>query len=241
METSKWQSTKTEKERNLLFKRDESPGEETVWPIPYGINSSSTSLSNNSGVVVPSAPSVYHPWPAVIFYFLDLFLPSFSKHHLLYPFLLSLDSSFFLPINLLVFFLRWYLFLALMWVYVYFPSLLLSKLHIIRFNVQSMIVVQSLSCIQLFVTPWTAALQTSLSFTISWSLLKLMSIQAMMPSNHHILFFPFSSCLQSFPASGSFPMSWLFASGGQNVEASASVLPMNIHGWLLLGLTGLVS
>ena len=54
---------------------------------------------------------------------------------------------------------------------------------------------------------------------------------------------PFSSCPQSFPASGSFPMSWLFASGGQNVEASASasVLPMNIHGWLLLGLTGLVS
>ena len=54
---------------------------------------------------------------------------------------------------------------------------------------------------------------------------------------------PISFCLQSFPASGSFPMSWLFASGGQNVEASASasVLPMNIHGWLLLGLTGLVS
>ena len=51
---------------------------------------------------------------------------------------------------------------------------------------------------------------------------------------------PFSSCLQSFPASGSFPMSWLFASGGQSIRASASasVLPMNIQGWFLLGLTG---
>ena len=54
---------------------------------------------------------------------------------------------------------------------------------------------------------------------------------------------PFSSCPQSFPASGSFPMSWLFASGGQSVGASAlvSVLPMNIQGWFPLGLTGLIS
>ena len=53
----------------------------------------------------------------------------------------------------------------------------------------------------------------------------------------------FSSCLQSFPASGSFPMSWLSASGGQSfrASASASVLPMNIQGWLPLGLTGLIS
>jgi len=52
---------------------------------------------------------------------------------------------------------------------------------------------------------------------------------------------PFSSCPQSFPASGSFPMSWLFASGGQSIRASvlASVLPMNIQGWFPLGLTGL--
>ena len=53
----------------------------------------------------------------------------------------------------------------------------------------------------------------------------------------------FSSCLQSFPASGSFPMSQFFTSGGQNIgaSASASVLPMNIHGWFPLGLTGLIS
>ena len=63
---------------------------------------------------------------------------------------------------------------------------------------------------------------------------------------------PFSSCLQSFPASGikdqrsqhqSFPVSWLFTWGGQSIgaSASASVLPMNIQGWSPLGLTGLIS
>ena len=52
---------------------------------------------------------------------------------------------------------------------------------------------------------------------------------------------PFSSCLQSLPTSGTFPMNQLFASGGQSIGASATVLPMNIHGWFLLGLTGLIS
>ena len=52
---------------------------------------------------------------------------------------------------------------------------------------------------------------------------------------------PFSSCPPSFPASESFPMSWLFASGGQSIEASASVLPMNIQAWFPLGLTSLIS
>ena len=54
---------------------------------------------------------------------------------------------------------------------------------------------------------------------------------------------PLSSCLQSLPASGSFPMSQLFASGDQSfgASASASVLPMNIQGWFPLGLTGLIS
>ena len=54
---------------------------------------------------------------------------------------------------------------------------------------------------------------------------------------------PFSSCLQPFPASGSFPMSQLFASGGWSTEtsASASALPMNIQGWFPLGLVGLIS
>ena len=89
--------------------------------------------------------------------------------------------------------------------------------------------VQSLSHVQLFVTPCTAACQASLSITKFQSLLKLMSIKSVMPSNHLILWRLFSSCLQSFPAPGSFPMSEFFASGGQSigVSASASVLPMN--------------
>ena len=60
-------------------------------------------------------------------------------------------------------------------------------------------IVQLFSCVQLFATPWTAAHQTYLYFTISWSLLKLVSIKLVMSSNHPILMVPFSSCLQSFP------------------------------------------
>ena len=82
--------------------------------------------------------------------------------------------------------------------------------------VQVTAVVQSLSLAQPPVTPPTAARQASLSFTISQSLLKLMSIESVMPSYYLILCHPFS-CLQSFPASGSFPMSWLFTSGGQTI------------------------
>ena len=66
------------------------------------------------------------------------------------------------------------------------------------------------SRVQLFATPWTAAHQASLSFTISQSLLKFMSIESMMPSNHLILCHPFSSCPQFFPASRSFPVSQFF-------------------------------
>ena len=92
-------------------------------------------------------------------------------------------------------------------------------------------------------TPWTAPHQTFLSFTISQSLFKLMSIESAMHPIVSSSFAPFSSCLQSFPASESFPVSQLFASGGQSVGASpsASVLPMNIQGWFPLELTGLIS
>ena len=96
---------------------------------------------------------------------------------------------------------------------------------------QSIVVVQSLSHVRLFVTPWTAAYQASLSFTISWSLFKLRSIELVMPSNHLILVVSLFSHLQSFPASGLFPVSQFFTSGGQNIGASvsASDLPMNIQ------------
>ena len=52
---------------------------------------------------------------------------------------------------------------------------------------------------------------------------------------------PFSFCLQSFPASGSFPVSQIFTSGGQSTGALASVLPVNSQGWFPLGLTGWIS
>ena len=85
---------------------------------------------------------------------------------------------------------------------------------------------QSLSRVRLFATPGTAARQASLSITNSWSLLKLMFIESVMPSTISSSVVPFSSHLQYFPASGSFPMSPFFKSGGQSsgVSALASVL-----------------
>ena len=103
------------------------------------------------------------------------------------------------------------------------------------------LVVQSLSCVWLFVTSQTAANQASLSFTVSWSLLKLMSIESVMHPIVSSSVIPF--CFQSFPASGSFPVSQFFSSGGQSIGASvsASVFLMNIQDWFPLGLTGLIS
>ena len=99
-----------------------------------------------------------------------------------------------------------------------------------------------LSCVRLFVTPWIAACQASLSITISGSSLKLMSIESVMPSSHLILCRPLllQPCPQSLPASESFPMSQFFTWGGQStrVSASASVLPMNAQDWSPLEWTG---
>ena len=104
-------------------------------------------------------------------------------------------------------------------------------------------VIQSLSHVQLFVTPWTVACQTSLSFTISQSLLKLMSIELVILSNHLILCQQLLLLPSIFPSIRSFPMSQLSTSGGQSIgaSASASTLPMNTQGWFPLGLTGLSS
>ena len=84
------------------------------------------------------------------------------------------------------------------------------------------VVDQSFSRVRIFVTPWTAAHQASLSFTISWSLLKLMSTESEMPSNHLILCRPLLLLPSIFPSIRVFPMSRLFASGGQSIGASAS-------------------
>ena len=87
--------------------------------------------------------------------------------------------------------------------------------------------VQSCSCIEIFVTPWTATRQASLSIINSWSLLKLMSIEPVMPSKDFILCHPLLLPPSIFPASGSFPVSQFFASGSQSIGASAPVLPMS--------------
>ena len=101
--------------------------------------------------------------------------------------------------------------------------------------------VQSLSHVRFFVTPWTATRQASQSFTIPWSLLKLKSLSRGCQATISSSVIPFSSCLQSFLAKGSFPMSWLFTSGGFGASASASVLPVNTQDWFPLGWTGWIS
>ena len=102
----------------------------------------------------------------------------------------------------------------------------------VRVVVQSLSLCNSVKCVDRS-TPGFPA------FTTSWSFLKLMSIESVMPSNQLILCRLLLPSI--FPASGSFLISWLFASGiGQSIGASvsASVLPMNIWGWFPLGLTG---
>ena len=93
---------------------------------------------------------------------------------------------------------------------------------------------QSLSCVRLSATPWTAARQASLSITNSRAYSNSCPSSRWCRSTISSSVVPFS-CLQSFPALGSFQMSQFFASGGQNigVSASVSVLPVNIQDWLV--------
>ena len=103
--------------------------------------------------------------------------------------------------------------------------------------------VQSLSHVQLFVTPWIAARQASLSITNSQSSLRLTSIESVMPSSHLILCRPLLLLPQLLPASKSFPMSQLFIWGGQStgVSALASFLPKKSQGWSPSEWTGWIS
>ena len=120
------------------------------------------------------------------------------------------------------------------------PLLLSGSWRYILYQFSS---VQLLSRVRLFSTPWIAARQASLSITNSRSSLRLTSIKSMMPSSHLILWRPFLLLPPSLPASGAFPMSQLFAWGGQSIGAStlASVLPMNIQDWFPLELISLIS
>ena len=117
----------------------------------------------------------------------------------------------------------------------------------LSFVAKNIVVAQSLTCVWLFVTPFTAAHQVSLFFTISQSMLILTPIESVIPSNHLILLPPSLFALNLSQHQGlfqwvrSFPMSQLFASGDHSIGASASVLPMNIQDWLPLGFTGWIS
>ena len=116
-------------------------------------------------------------------------------------------------------------------------------LHGKSYGQRSLNSVQSLSRVWLFATPWTAALQASLSISNSQSLLRLMPNETVIPSNHLILHHPLLLPPQSFPASGSFQISQLFTSGSQSIGVSASTsgLPMNIQDRFPLGWTSWIS
>ena len=99
-------------------------------------------------------------------------------------------------------------------------------------------IVQLLSRVRLLATPWTAAHQACLSITNSQSLLKVLSIESVMPSNHLILCHPLLLLPSTFPNIRVFSSESVLCIG---VSASASVLPMNIQGWFPLGWTGWIS
>ena len=103
--------------------------------------------------------------------------------------------------------------------------------------------VQSLGCVLLFVIPWTAACQASQSFTMSPSLLRFMSIESAMPSNHLILCYHRLLLPSIFSSMRVFCNESVLHPNGQSIEASASapVLPMNNQDWYPLGLTVLIS
>ena len=110
-------------------------------------------------------------------------------------------------------------------------------------NKHSFSSVQSLSCVQLLVTPWTAACQACLSITNSRSLPKLMSIESVMPSNHLIFCHPLLLLPSVFPNIRVFSNESALRIGWQSiaVSASTSVLPMNTEDWSPLGWTGWIS
>ena len=102
-------------------------------------------------------------------------------------------------------------------------------------------VVQLLSCVTPFATPWTAALQASLSLTISLSSLKLMFTESVMPSNHLILCYPLLLLPSIFPSIRVFANKLALGIRWPNIGVSASVLPMNIQGWFPLEWTSLIA
>ena len=105
---------------------------------------------------------------------------------------------------------------------------------------QTIVVAQSLSHVCLFATPWNAAFQASLSFTISQSLFKLTSIESVMPSHSLPHCQPPSPLALNLSQYRSFPINWFCIKWPKYWSINATVLSMNIQGWFPLGLTGLI-
>ena len=104
-------------------------------------------------------------------------------------------------------------------------------------------IVQSFCCVRFLASAWTAAHQASHPSPSPEACSNSCHVESVIPSNQLILCRLLLLLPSNFPASGSFPMSWLFASGGQSTGASAlaSILPMNIQGRFPLGLASLIS
>ena len=112
-----------------------------------------------------------------------------------------------------------------------------SHISVLLLQLGFVVAIQLLHGVWLFVTPWTAAHQASLSFIISQNLLKFLSIESVMPFNHLILCHLLPLLPSIFPRIKVFwPMSQLFILGGQSIGSLALVLPINIQGWSPLGL-----
>ena len=144
--------------------------------------------------------------------------------------------------NICIFFFKFFPHLIIAENWVEFPVLYSRSMLVIYFKYQFSSVTQS--CL----TPYNPMDCSSPGFPVHHQFPELAQahvhqVSDAIQSSHLLSVIPFSSCLQSFPASGSFPIIWLFASGGQSVGASslASALPMTVQGWFPLGLTGLIS
>ena len=122
-------------------------------------------------------------------------------------------------------------------------SIALNYLDVGVYLLQQLSVVQSLSCVQLFATPWIAVHQAFLSFSVSWSLFKLMSIELVMPTNHHILCRPLLLLPSIIPSIRGFSIeSGLCIRWPKYWSFSFSISPSDEHlGLFSLGLTGLIS
>ena len=125
-----------------------------------------------------------------------------------------------------------------------FPSIVVSCWTAVEYHSQDtdihVVVVQSLSHVWVFATPWTAECQFSMPFTLSWSLLKFMSIESVMLSNHLIVCHPLLLLPSVFPSINVFSSESALCIRWQ-AYWSFSISPENIQGWFPLGLTGLIS